>query len=135
MNDRVKRLRTESFETPITISAERAELITDFYRENIGKYSVPMMRAKALAYLYENQTIYIGDDELVVGARGPRPRAVATYPELTCHSEEDLRILNSRAMTSYGVSEDDIRIYKEKVIPFWQGRTMREHIFDGLSQE
>jgi hypothetical protein len=52
MNERVQRLRTESLETPITISVERAELITDFYRENIGKYSTPMMRAKALEYLY-----------------------------------------------------------------------------------
>ena len=74
MNERVKRLRMQSFETPITISAERAELITEFYRENIGKYSVPMMRAKALEYLYRNQTIYIGDDELIVGERGHLPR-------------------------------------------------------------
>lgn len=135
MNERVQRLRTESFDTPITISAERAELITDFYRENIGKYSVPMMRAKALEYLYQNQAVYIGEDELIVGERGPRPRAVSTYPELTCHSEEDLRILNSRPMTSYGVSEEAITTYREKVIPFWQGRTMRERVFEGLSEE
>ena len=135
MNERVKRLRTESFETAITISAERAELITSFYRENIGKYSVPMMRAKALEFLYQNQSLYIGEDELIVGERGPRPRAVSTYPELTCHSEEDLRILNSRKMTSYGVSEETISTYREKVIPFWQGRTMRERVFEGLSEE
>ena len=48
MNDRVKRLRDASHDTPITISAERAELITDFYRENIGRFPVPVMRARAL---------------------------------------------------------------------------------------
>lgn len=135
MNERVKRLRDLSFETPITISAERAELITDFYSQNIGKYSAPMMRAKALEHLYQNQTVYIGEDELIVGERGPRPRAVSTYPELTCHTEEDLRILNSRPMTGYGVDEEAIRVYREKVIPFWGGRTMRERIFEGLSDE
>ena len=135
MNERVRRLRTESFETPITISAERSELITDFYQANIGKYSSPMIRAKALEHLYANQTVYIGEDELVVGERGPAPRAVSVYPELTCHSEEDLRILNSRAMTSYGVSDEAINVYREKVIPFWQGRTMRDRIFEGLSDE
>lgn len=135
MNERVQRLRKESFETPITISAERAALITDFYRENIGRYSAPMMRAKALAYLYANQTIYIGEEELIVGERGPRPRAVSTYPELTCHSEEDLRILDNRPKTSYGVSDEVIEVYREKVIPFWQGRTMRECLFQDLSQE
>ncbi len=135
MNDRVKRLRQESFETPVTLSAERAKLITAFYRDNIGKYSIPMMRAKALEHLYTFQTVYIGEGELVVGERGPRPRAVSTYPELTCHTEEDLRVLNSRPMTQYGVSDEDLNIYRETVIPFWQGRTMRERIFEGLSDE
>ena len=100
MNERVTRLRTESFETPITISAERAELITDFYHKNIGKYSTPMLRAKALEHLYRNQTLYIGEDELIVGERGPAPRAVSTYPELTCHSVEDLRILDGDARSN-----------------------------------
>jgi formate C-acetyltransferase len=133
MNARVQRLRTASSETPIAISAERAERITDFYRENIGKYSVPMMRAKALEHLYRSQTVYIGDGELIVGERGPRPRAVSTYPELTCHSEDDLRILNSRPRTRYLVDDDALRVYREKVIPFWRGRTMRERIFEGVS--
>ncbi len=133
MNERVKRLRQESFEAPVTISAERARLITEFYRDNIGKYSLPMMRAKALEYLYTHQTIHIGEGELIVGERGPRPRAVSTYPELTCHSEKDLQILRTRRMTPYGVSDEDIRVYRETVIPFWQGRTMRERIFEGLS--
>lgn len=135
MNERVTRLRQESFETPVTISAERARLVTEFYRDHIGKYSLPMMRAKALEHLYTHQTIYIGEGELIVGERGPRPRAVSTYPELTCHSEEDLRVLNSRPMTHYGVSEEEIRTYRETVIPFWQGRTMREQIFEGLTAE
>jgi formate C-acetyltransferase len=135
MNERVRRLRQESFETPVTISAERARLITEFYRDNIGKYSLPMMRAKALEYLYTHQTVHIGEGELIVGERGPRPRAVSTYPELTCHSEEDLQILRTRRMTPYGVSDEDIRVYRETVIPFWQGRTMRERIFEGLSDD
>ena len=134
MNERVQRLRTESFETPVSISAERATLITAFYRENIGKYSVPVMRAKAFDYLCQHQTIYLGRDELIVGERGPRPKAVSTYPELTCHSEQDLRILNSRAKTPYLVPESEIVVYRDQVIPFWQGRSMREHIFAELPQ-
>lgn len=135
MNARVKRLREESFSTPITLSAERAELITDFYSANMGKHSTAMMRALALKYLYEHQTVYIGEGELIVGERGPAPRAVSTYPELTCHSEADLRILNSRKKTSYGVDEEAIRIYREKVIPFWRGRSMRERVFLDLPQK
>ena len=132
MNERVQRLRQESFEAPVTISAERAELITDFYRENIGKYSAPMMRARALEHLYLFQTLYIGEGELIVGERGPRPKAVSTYPELTCHSEEDLEILDRRALTRYAVSPATREAYRDKIIPFWRGRTLRERIFAGL---
>jgi len=133
MNERVTQLRQASFEAEPAISTERAVLITRFYRENIGKYSVPVMRAKAFRILYAHQTLYIGDGELIVGERGPKPKAVSTYPELTCHSEEDLRILGSRAKTCYHTTEDDVRVYREEVIPFWRGRTMRDRIFSGLS--
>ncbi len=135
MNARVSRLRQESYETPVTLSTERAELVTDFYRENMGRYSVPVMRAKVFEYLCRHKTIYIGRDELMVGERGPGPKAAPTYPELTCHSEEDLRILNSRPKTRYAVTEDDLGLYREKTIPFWRGRSMRDRIFEELSDD
>ncbi len=135
MNERVKRLREGSFETSVSLSAERAVLITEFYEQNIGKYSVPVTRAKSFEYLCRNKTIYLGSDELIVGERGPGPKAVSTYPELTCHSEEDLRILNSRSKTHYRVAEEELALYREKVIPFWRGRSMRERIFAGLDAE
>ena len=43
--------------------------------------------------LCRRQTLHIGDDELIVGERGPRPKGASTYPEVTCHSLEDLEIL------------------------------------------
>ena len=134
MNERVLKLRQASFEAVPTISTERAVLITKYYQDNIGKYSVPVMRAKAFEYLVTNQTIYIGEGELIVAERGPYPKAVSTYPELTCHSEEDIRILGSRKMTSYRTTDEDIKTYREQVIPFWRGRTMRDKLFAGLSQ-
>ena len=70
-----------------------------------------------------------------MGERGPAPRIVPTFPELTCHSVEDLKILNSRAMARYRVAGEDIKDYEEKVIPYWQGRSMRERIFDQVPQD
>jgi pyruvate formate-lyase/glycerol dehydratase family glycyl radical enzyme len=129
MNSRVARLRKQSFDAQPAISAERALLVTEFYRANYGKYSGPVMRALNFKNLCEKKTIYIGDAELIVGERGPCPKAVPTFPELTCHSLEDLKILNSRAMTGYRVDDEVFDIYKKTVIPYWQGRTMRERVF------
>lgn len=133
MNDRTRRLRRRSLDARPSISPERAELMTQFYRSHEGRYSVPVMRARSFHDLCERKTLYLGDDELIVGERGPAPKEVPTYPELTCHSSEDLEILDSRPKTSYAVSESCRRIYEEKVIPYWRGRSLRDRIFEEVS--
>ena len=135
MNSRINQLREESFTTTPSISIERALLETAFYQENEGKYSLPVLRARWFKYLCERKSLHIGPGELLVGERGPAPKAVPTFPELTCHSGDDLRILNDRTMTSYRVAEEDIRRYEEEVIPYWQGRSMRDRIFSEVPEE
>ncbi len=135
MNERIERLRKESFEAPVTLDHERAEIVTDFYVENFGKYSVPVTRALAFKALCEIKSIYIGKDELVVGERGPFPKCVSTYPELNCHSLEDLEILDSREKNPYKVSDKCKQVYSDKVIPYWRGRTMRDRIFADIGKE
>lgn len=135
MNDRIERLRKESFETKPSFSAERAVLETEFYRENDGKYATPVLRGLNFKHICEKKTIYIGPDELIVGERGPRPKAVSSFPELTCHSIEDLEILNAREMQSYTVAPRDIELYREVVIPYWRGRSMRDKAFARMPQK
>jgi pyruvate formate-lyase/glycerol dehydratase family glycyl radical enzyme len=132
---RVAILRQESFEAQPVISVERAVLVTRFYKENYGKYSMPVLRALNFKNLCQKKTIYIGKNELIVGERGPYPKAVSTFPELTCHSVADLKILNSREMTRYLVSDEDIVTYQNEVIPYWQGRTMRDRVFSQVPPE
>ena len=135
MQERVERLRAASLAAEPSISTERAELMTRFYRENFGKYSVPVTRALAFKYVYEHKTIYLGEDELIVAERGPEPKATPTYPELTCHSLDDLRTLNEREKTSYTVSAEGLAAYEREVIPYWQGRSLRDRIFTELPPE
>ncbi|MDJ0624279.1 MAG: pyruvate formate lyase family protein, partial [Desulfocapsaceae bacterium] len=135
MNARIARLRKLSFEAQPALSIERALLETEFYQKNNGKYSLPVMRAMFFKYLCERKTLYIGEDELIVGERGPAPKVVPTFPELTCHSGEDLHILNTRSMTSYAIAEGDIATYVEKVVPYWTGRSMRDRIFSKVPDD
>jgi len=135
MNERVQRLRKLSVETEPSISIERAIHQTEFYRENYGKYSTPVLRALTFLDHCKRKTIYIGDDELIVGERGPKPKAVPTFPELTCHSVEDLNVLNTREMQRYHVDPEDIKVYENEIIPYWEGRTQRERIFNHVPKE
>ncbi|GAW66611.1 formate acetyltransferase [Geoanaerobacter pelophilus] len=135
MTGRTERLRQESLDAEPAISEERALLLTEFYRENEGRWSVPVLRAKSFYYLCEKKTIYLGEGELVVGERGPAPKLVPTYPELTCHSLEDLCILNSRQKTSYRVDDACLKAYGETVVPYWSTRSLRDKIFQELPEE
>ncbi|MBT3243624.1 MAG: glycyl radical protein [Bacteroidetes bacterium] len=134
MNERIQRLRKLSFESRPSISIERALHQTAFYKENNGKYSIPVMRALQFLDHCQKKTLYIGEDELIVGERGPKPKAVPTFPELTCHSVEDFQVLNTRDQQQYLVDQGDMDTYEKEVIPYWKGRTMRERIFNHVPQ-
>ena len=135
MNERIRRLRQQNFDTPTTLSIERALIETAFYKEHYGTMPTPVLRARNFYEICKKKTIYIGDDELIVGERGPLPKAVPTFPELTCHSVEDLHTLNERELQRYTISQEDIDTYEREVIPYWKGKTQRERIFNHVSKE
>ena len=136
MNQRVQRLRQQSIETRPYISSERAELMTAFYKSGQAEgVSTPVARALSLKYVLANRTIGIADGELIVGERGPGPKATPTYPELCCHSLEDLRVMNVRERTSFLVSDEVREVYEREIIPFWQGRTLRERLFARMTPQ
>ena len=134
MNARIKRLHQQSLDTPATLTIERALIETAFYKEYYGKMPNCILRARNFYEICQKKTIYIGDDELIVGERGPLPKAVPTFPELTCHSVEDLHVLDTRELQPYHISQADIDTYEHEVIPYWQGRTQRERIFSHVSK-
>lgn len=136
MNERVAYLREQSINTKPAITSERAELITRFYKGSSKEtLFAPVFRALAFRYLMENKAIYINKGELIVGERGPSPKAVPTYPEICCHTIEELEILNSREKVFYTVNEETKKLYQEEIIPFWKGRSLRDLIFAEMTKE
>ena len=135
MTERVRRLRQESLEAIPTLSAERAELITEFYSHDLGLVSPAVKRALAFQYLLDKKAIWIGDGELIVGEKGPAPKATPTYPELCCHSLQDLDILNSREKIPFKVSPEVRQLYAERLIPFWNGKSLRELLFNEMTPQ
>ncbi len=135
LSERVQRLRQQSLDTKPTLSTERAELITRFYSQKRHTCSAPVTRALAFSHLMEHKRISILGDELIVGERGPAPKATPTYPELCCHSMEDLEILDSREKTRFAVSEEARRVYRETIIPFWKGQSIRDRIFEEMTDQ
>ncbi len=136
MNERIIKLREQSRKAIPSFSLERALLITDFYKSGAAhKLFAPVARALAFKYILEHKKICINDGELIVGERGPEPKATPTYPEVCCHSLKDLDILNSREKISFIVSDETKQLTKDIIIPFWKGRSIRDKIFEKLDSE
>ena len=135
MNERIQKLRDISVNTPVHIDLERAKIETDFYRENDGKYSIPVMRAMVLKEYFSKKMLYFGDGELIVGEKGKDPQASPTFPELCCHSEEDMIVMSDRKLVSFHTTVEDRELQKKEIIPFWEGRTIREKILASMKPE
>jgi trans-4-hydroxy-L-proline dehydratase len=136
MENRIKKLREQSMQAVNTLTHERAELLTEFYKSGVAANEpVPVQRAMAFRHILANKRICINEGELIVGERGPSPKAVPTYPEICLHSQQDLEILHSRPKVSYKSDEGMRQAYEETIIPFWKGRTQRDRIFEAMEPE
>ncbi|HPD96515.1 MAG: glycyl radical protein [Bacteroidales bacterium] len=136
MNQRIKMLREQSLKAINTLSAERALLVTEFYKSVEGKnIPTPILRAKAFEYILQNKAICINPGELIVGERGPKPKAAPTYPEVCLHTLDDLEIINSRPKVWFKVDEETRNVYRDVIIPYWKGKSIRDKIFNSFSND
>lgn len=133
MNERVKKLRKQSVEAPAHIYIERADLMTDAYMMYEGTVSTPELRALAFKHFMENKNLCINDGELIVGEKGDAPQSSPTFPELCCHTLEDMKVMSERELISFKVTPEDMKIQENKIIPFWEKRSIRNKIIRAVS--
>ncbi len=135
MNERVKKLREQSMSVQPHISIERATLMTEAYQKYAGTETVPVVRALAFKYFMENRTLCINEDELIVGEKGEGPQSSPTFPELCCHTLEDFTVMDSREKIFFKVNEEAREIQEEKIIPYWENRSIRKMIYDHMTPD
>ena len=135
MTERVTCLRRQSLDAKPAISTERARLVTAFYRAHPEAAPAPLVRAGVFAHLMEHQSIWLGPGELIVGEKGPAPKATPTYPELCCHTLQDLDLLDRREKIPFAVSAAARAEFEREIIPFWAGRSIRDQLFGAMTEE
>lgn len=135
MNERIRKLRKQSVETQAYIDMERARLFTEVYKKYEGSVSVPELRAMGLRHYFANKTLCINPGELIVGEKGDGPQAAPTFPELCCHTVDDLHVMNDRKLINFKVSEDAYEFQEKEMIPFWERRSIRHKILEHMTPE
>lgn len=135
MNKRIQALRKLSVDTQPHIDLERAISETKTYKEYEGFLSVPELRGQVLKDYFSTKTLYIGEGELIVGEKGDSPQASPTFPELCCHSIQDMHVMNDRELISFKVKEEDYKTQEDIMIPYWEKRSIRNQILRQMTPE
>ena len=135
MTNRTQRLKASLFAQPREISLERALLYTASHRLTEGE-PVIIRRAKATAWILDKVAISIRDDELIAGNRTVKPRAGIMSPEMDPYwLLNELDAFPTRPQDRFAISEEDKRIYRETLFPYWEKRSMKDFINGQITEE
>ncbi|MEX0492572.1 formate C-acetyltransferase [Raoultella terrigena] len=135
MTNRTQRLKDRLFAQPREISLERALLYTASHKQTAGE-PVLLRRAKATAWILDHVQISIREDELIAGNRTVKPRAGIVSPEMDPYwLLNELDGFASRPQDRFAISEEDKRIYREALFPYWEKRSMKDFINARMTDE
>jgi len=109
------------------ICTDRACILTRAYMEN---EHLPMIlrRAKALRSVLTEMSIYIAEDELIVGNQAGCPRAAPLFPEYGVHwILEELDQFARRPHDTFLIDADSKKEL-ESLLPFWKGKSYYDRV-------
>ena len=135
MTHRIHRLKAALFQNSREISLERAMLYTASHQQTEGE-PVILRRAKATAYILEHVEISIRDEELIAGNRTVKPRAGIMSPEMDPYwLLNELDQFPTRPQDRFDISEDDKRLYRDVLFPYWEKWSMKDFINGQMTDE
>ena len=101
------------------ICGERAALVTESYRRTEGQPYI-IRRAAALKDVLEKMTIFIDDEELIVGNHAKKPRCAPLFPEFGLLDEKELDLMPVRKVDTLQISPEDRAFVLEEINPYWE---------------
>jgi pyruvate formate-lyase/glycerol dehydratase family glycyl radical enzyme len=127
-SDRIRSLKKKTLNTERFLSLEQAKIITKVYSQN-HELPVILKRAKALAHSLFEMPIAIDPEELITGNRTPEIRAGVVFPEAGISwLLKEIDSLPLRLQDPFNVKQEDIRYFKEVIVPFWNEKTLEDNI-------
>ncbi|MDA3834219.1 MAG: glycyl radical protein [Spirochaetales bacterium] len=125
--NRTDQLKKQYFTHKPAICLENAKSRTEVFKETEGE-PIIIRRAKAIRRHCQSKTINIQDHELIIGNAGFGPRTACICPELSNHwLGDELDTVTTRPQDPYLITEDQKRLFREEIEPYWRGKTISEH--------
>ena len=126
MTGRIGRLKEVMLDEPRYVSIEQARIITRVYQEHEGEPRI-LVRAHALAAALRGLAIRVTPGELIVGNRTAGVRAGVVFPESGSRwVDREFEDLPTRPQDRFQVHEEDIREFRDEILPYWEGRSLED---------
>lgn len=157
MNKRTSFLREKLINTAPSICSERAMIVTKAYKEieklegnkdklgnkdvlsyytdNVLNSSLEIKRARVFSKLLNEMTIFINDQELIVGNHSTRLRAAPIFPEFAiAWVKSEIDKFDKRSGDRFLISKEDKKNLKS-IFNFWKGKTHSEKVLANLDKD
>ena len=122
---RIARLIHDLYANMPEIEADRAELVTESYKQT-EHLPIIKRRSAAFRHILENIPIVIREGELIVGSNSVAPRGCQTFPEFSYEwLPPEYETIATREADPFYISPDTIRRL-EAVHPYWKGKTVSD---------
>lgn len=130
MTLRLAKLKENYLKHKPTITTHRARAITKIAKENPGMPK-GVLRGKCFRYCCETAPLVIQDHELIIGAPCGAPRAGAFSPDIAWRwMVDEIDTIGERPQDPFYISDEDKRIMREELFPFWEGKSVDEYCED-----
>ena len=124
LTDRMQAFRQEVLEEKPYVDAERALLATEAYKENLNQPRV-MARARMLAKILENMSIYIEDKSLLAGNQATKNCNAPVFPEYTMEFiMKELDLFEKRDGDVFYIT-NETKEQLRNIAPFWENNNLR----------
>ncbi len=123
---RTSKLNEEVLAVEPEICIERARLVTESYKKTETEPMI-IRRAKALANVLENQTIFIHKDQLIAGVQASKLRSSPLFPETEAnYLKKEIDLFEKREQDRLIVPADVRKELLEEILPYWKGKCIDE---------
>lgn len=118
-----------------SIDIERGFYFTESFKGTEGQ-PLNLRWAKALYHYAKKATVYIDENQLLVGRSGKQGRYGILYPELDGNIlKEAIEKLPERDNSPFDITDEDAKAVTQIIAPYWEGKTFHENFEKSLTEE
>jgi pyruvate formate-lyase/glycerol dehydratase family glycyl radical enzyme len=133
--ERGQRLRKRVISVDPHVCIERARIVTRSYKQTEGEH-VLVRRAKAFDSILRSISVYILDDELIVGHMASKQRSAPLFPEFAVEwVNQEIDTFETRGQDRFITTDEVKQEFRKEIYPYWKGKTLNDRLYSYLTEE